>query len=297
MSISIGVCVFNEEKNIEKLLNLLLNQKSSCEIIEIIVVSSGCSDKTNEIVKSEFLKSNSKVILLTQKVREGKASAINLLLKNARGEIVVLESGDTIPAEGTIESLTSPFKNPNVGMTGGHPIPINNPDTFLGFSVHLLWKLHHKIALKKPKLGELVAFRRDLVHEIPFDTAVDEAFIEALLHEQGYQLRYVPSAIVYNKGPETISDFLKQRRRITAGHLHLMRDKGYVPSSMKLNIVKLIFDDFTWTPRNIVWTFGAMVLEGYGRALGFYDFYIKKDKHYIWNIAETTKNVNPEKVK
>lgn len=295
MSITIGVCVFNEEKNIEKLLNSLLNQKCSRPIIEIIVVSSGSSDRTDDIVKNESLISNLKVILLTQETREGKASAINLLLKHARGEIVVLESGDTLPAENTIERLTEPFKNPRVGMTGGHPVPINNPDTFLGFTVHLLWKMHHKLALQKPKLGELVAFRRDLVHEIPTDTAVDEAFIEALLDKQGYQLEYVPSAIVSNKGPETISDFLLQRRRISAGHLHLIREMGYVPSSMRLNIVKLVFDDFTWSPRNVVWTCGAMVLEAYGRGLGFYDFYIKKDKHYIWNIAETTKDIHPEK--
>ena len=187
MSITIGVCVFNEEKNIETLLGTLLNQKTTLQVLEIIVISSGCSDRTNDIVESESLKSSSKVMLFTQEKREGKASAINLLLKHARGEIVVLESGDTLPAENTIERLTEPFKNPLVGMTGGHPVPINNPDTFLGFTVHLLWKMHHKLALQKPKLGELVAFRRDLVHEIPTDTAVDEAFIEALLEKQGYQ--------------------------------------------------------------------------------------------------------------
>ena len=64
---------------------------------------------------------------------------------------------------------------------------------------------------------------------------------------------------------------------------------------MKLNIVNLVFDDFTWNPRNVVWTCGAMVLEAYGRVLGFFDFHVKKDKHYIWNIAETTKDVHPEK--
>lgn len=289
-TISIGVCVYNEEKNIRNLLNSLLNQKTTKYIKEIIIVSSACSDKTDEIIQTEFLKSNPGIVLLKQKKREGKASAINHFLKHASGDIVVLESGDTVPAENTIESLTEPFKDQMIGMTGGRPVPVNDPNTFMGFTVHLLWDLHHKLAMKNPKLGELVAFRRNLIQRIPADTAVDEAFVEALIREQGYELKYVPEAVVYNKGPERISDFLKQRRRIFAGHIHLRKTKGYVPSSMrKLNILGLMLKDVGFTPKGILWTVGAMILEFYGRALGSYDFYIKNENPFIWNIAETTK--------
>ena len=287
-SISIGVCVYNEENNIKNLLNSLLNQKN-VKIKEIIVVSSACTDKTEEIIEKKFA-DNPKIILIKQEKREGKASAINLLLKHVSGDIVVLESGDTIPVEDTIEHLTKPFKYENIGMTGGKPIPVNNPNTFIGFTVHLLWNLHHKLALKNPKLGELVAFRRRLINNIPNDTAVDEACIEALIKEKGYELVYVPNAIVSNKGPENISDFLKQRRRIFAGHIHLKRTKGYTPSSMKSNVLQLIMKDLELKPKEIMWTFGAMLLEFYGRLLGSYDFFIKNENPYIWNIAETTKS-------
>lgn len=258
-------------------------------------MSSACSDKTNDIIENDFLKFYPQIVLIKQEKREGKASAINLFLKYASGDIFVLESGDTTPALDTIENLTEPFMNPKIGMTGGRPIPVNDQYTFMGFTVHLIWKFHHKLALKHPKLGELVAFRRFLIKKIPIDTAVDEAFIEALIREQGYELMYVPSAIVYNKGPKNISDFLKQRRRIFAGHIHLKRTKGYAPSSMKkLNILKLIFEDIEFSPIEILWTVGAMFLEFYGRALGSYDFYIKKENPFIWNIAATTKSYIPE---
>ncbi len=289
-TVSIGVCVYNEEKNITDLLNSLLSQKTTEPIKEIIVVSSACSDKTDEIIENNFLKSNPRIFLIKQTKREGKASAINIFLKYASGDIMVLESGDTIPAEDAIENLTESFKNPKIGMTGGHPIPINDPNTFMGFTVHLLWNLHHRLALEHPKLGELVAFRRDLVRKIPADTAVDEAYIESLINRQGCEIKYIPDSIIYNKGPETILDFLKQRRRIFAGHIHLRRTKGYAPSSMKnLKIVKLVFKDIKFTPKQIVWTFGAILLEFYGRLLGSYDFYIKRENPFIWNIAETTK--------
>lgn len=289
-TISVGVCVYNEEKNITDLLNSLLSQKTTEPIKEIIVVSSACSDKTDEIIENNFLKYNPRVFLIKQEKREGKASAIDVFLKYATGDIIVLESGDTIPAEDTIEKLTESFKNPKIGMTGGHPVPINDPDTFMGFTAHLIWNLHHRLALEHPKLGELVAFRRDLIRKIPTDTAVDEAFIEALINGQGYELKYAPDAIVYNKGPETVSDFLKQRRRIFAGHIHLRKTKGYAPSSMKkLKIATLLLEEVKYAPKRIVWIFSAAILEFYGRLLGSYDFYIKRENPFIWSIAETTK--------
>jgi cellulose synthase/poly-beta-1,6-N-acetylglucosamine synthase-like glycosyltransferase len=291
VTISIGICCYNEEKNIGQLLASLLSQKTDAPIGEILVISSGSTDRTDRIVEKEFSGTIPPVVLLRQRRREGKASAINLFLKHMSGDIAVLESGDTIPAPGTIAYLTEPFRDRNVGMTGGHPIPVNDEKTFMGYTVHLLWRLHHRLAMRKPKLGELVAFRRDLIDEIPIDTAVDEAFIEAILQKKGYDLRYVPEALVYNRGPENVSDFLKQRRRIFAGHLHLLRTKGYAPSSMNVSIVKLLFEDFTFSPRNLLYTAGAMSLELYGRLLGSYDFFIRKKSHHIWHIAATTKEI------
>ena len=42
-------------------------------------------------------------------------------------------------------------------------------------------------------------------------------------------------------------------------------------------------------PKFLIWTLCASFLEGYARFLGYYDLYIKKEKHYIWNIAESAK--------
>jgi cellulose synthase/poly-beta-1,6-N-acetylglucosamine synthase-like glycosyltransferase len=293
LSVSIGICVYNEEKNIGKLLQALSNQKTkSVSIKEIIVVSSACTDRTEEIVK-EFSKKDKMVKFITQEKREGKASAVNEFLKNAIGDICVLESGDTIPMENTIEKLCKPFLNPKVGMTGGRPIPVNDKSNFIGFGGHLIWDLHHKLALKDPKLGELIAFRK-VVKEIPEDTAVDEAHIESIIRQKGYDLKYVPNAICYNKAPETILDFLKQRRRIYAGHLHLRKETGYAPSSMKFfNIFSLIMTSVKGSKKELIFALGAMILEGLGRLLGLLDFYTKK-KPYVWEIAKTTKELGGE---
>src|SRR3989344_3653596 len=147
MKVSIGVCAYNEEKNIKKLLTSLINQKTNkIKIDEIFVVSSACTDNTNNIVR-EYEKKDKRIKLIDQKEREGKSSAINLFLKNAKNEVLVLESGDTVPDKNTVEKLCLPFLDPIIGMTGTRPVPINKSNDFMGFVVNFFWELHHEIAL------------------------------------------------------------------------------------------------------------------------------------------------------
>ena len=290
--VSLGIMAYNEEANIGRLLNAVVNQKfHRDELSEIFVVASGCIDRTAEIVE-DFAGQDSRIKLLVQAQREGKASAINLFLDHAGGDIFILESGDTIPDPETFQRLIEPFDDPNVGMTGAHPIPVNSRETFVGYVVNIMWDLHHKIALMTPKLGELVAFR-SIVRAIPIDTAVDEASVEAIVRDAGYTLRYVPNAIVHNKGPENIRDFIKQRRRIAAGHKHLMHEQDYeVSTSSPWKILGLLLGENPGGLRNTVWRVGAIGLEAVGRFLGYYDFYIKKRNPYIWDIASSTKKLS-----
>lgn len=290
--ISMGIMAYNEEANIGRLLKSVCTQKfDHGELGEIFVVASGCTDRTVEIVGA-FSKQDKRVRLLVQAQREGKASAINLFLSTASGDIFILESGDTIPDEGTLDKLVASFEKPTIGMTGAHPVPVNSKNTFVGFSVQLMWLLHHKIALMTPKLGELVAFR-SFVRKIPNDTAVDEASIEAIVREAGYDLCYVSDAIVRNKGPENIQDFIKQRRRIAAGHKHLLREQNHEVSTLdSKKILRILIREHSWKPRDTIWTVGAISLEAIGRMLGYYDFYLKKKNPFIWDIASSTKKLD-----
>jgi cellulose synthase/poly-beta-1,6-N-acetylglucosamine synthase-like glycosyltransferase len=291
-NISLGIMTYNEEANVGRLIQSVLQQKFKHDRLnEIFVVSSGSTDETENIVK-EFMKQDGRIKLIIQHKREGKASAINLFLSVASGDILILESGDTIPKQGTLDKLVAPFKDPFIGMTGAHPIPVNSKNTFIGFSVHLMWTLHHKIAIMSPKLGELIAFR-NIVRKIPNDTAVDEACIEGIVKGKKYGLYYVPDAIVENKGPENIRDFIKQRRRIAAGHKHLLREQGHEVSTLDIKLIfRILINGHSWKIRDTIWTFGALTLELIGRLLGYYDFYIRKKNPFVWDIASSTKDLN-----
>jgi cellulose synthase/poly-beta-1,6-N-acetylglucosamine synthase-like glycosyltransferase len=292
LTCSIGVTVYNEQANIGQLLEALLTQELySFTINEIIVLASGCTDNTEDVVK-EFAKRNNRIRLLVQKKRLGKASAINYFLQNTIADIYVIESGDTLPRKDTIENLLRPFFVTEIGMTGGHSLPKDDSARFLGFTIHLLWQLHHKLALRYPKLGELVAFRKAAITDVPVNTAVDEAAIEALVVQNGYRLCYVPGAIIYNRGPRTIKAYLIQRRRIYAGHLHLKKTFGYAVSSMNnLRIFRLLISNIEFSAKFLLWAVGAVALESYARLLGLYDFYIRKRNPYIWDVEKEKSSV------
>lgn len=292
IAIGIGIMAYNEAANIGRLLERLCGQRPSCgRIVEIVVVASGCTDDTASIVAAHAGR-DPRVTLLLQERREGKASAINLFLARAAGEVLVLESGDTLPDDGAIERLVAPFADPAVGMTGARAVPVDSPDHFTGHCTHLLWNLHHAIALETPKLGELVAFRR-LVREIPADTAVDEASIEAVVRAAGLDLCYVPEAVVRNKGPETLADLVRQRRRIAAGHRHLAK-RGYrVSTGSPWRALRALAAAGDWRgPRRFLWTAGVVVLEAWCRLLGAWDLSVRRRNPVIWDIAASTKRLD-----
>lgn len=296
---SVGIMAYNEEANIGRTLRAVLEQQGSCVCIkEVIVIASGCTDRTIPIV-SEIALQDPRVQLCIQEKREGKASAINLFLKQASCPIVVLLGADTIPESLALDYLCVHFNDPKIGMVGGRPIPINDPSTFMGHAVQLLWLLHDRLARVHPKLGEVIAFR-NIISGIPVDSPVDEISIQAMLSQLGYQLIYEPTCIVYNKGPLTIRDFLKQRRRIYAGHLQTRTRQNYEAVTMKVGPIfghVIACRDFTFgTPKQAMWTLGTIFLEGFARLQGYFD-YIRKRDHHIWEMVDTTKNLEAGKQK
>jgi cellulose synthase/poly-beta-1,6-N-acetylglucosamine synthase-like glycosyltransferase len=296
----VGITAHNEEANIGRLLEAMLNQSlDQVEISEIIVVASGCTDNTCDIVR-EFEARDPRIKLLTQDQREGKVSAVNVFLKHAQEEICVLESGDTLPGEDSVENLVRMFRDPQVGMTGAHKAPVNVPDHVIGYLSHLRLTLEHSLCLEIPRLGEMIAFRK-VFDQIPPDVAMDEAFVEALMIKRGLQVRYAPNAMVYNMGPETFSDFVRQRRRNYAGHLHLKHKYGYRVSSLdNVRVARLALGEAWGAIRrtiSLLYVLSALAaIEIYSRILGSYDYYVKGDKHVVWDMAWTTKEVDKSRM-
>lgn len=288
MEISICIAAFNEEKDIGKSIESLLSQTVSTDIREIIVVSSS-TDSTDDIV-SELMKRDSRITLHRERERRGKAASIDFFLKNSSGEILILHNADLVSESNAIEELVKPFRDPKVGLVGGHPVPVNREDSFMGFMVNLVWRLHHRISLSHPKMGELIAFRR-VFDAMPDDVVVDEAWAESVMRENGYRIVYVPTAVIHNKGPQTLGDLFRQRKRIAVGHYHLKRVSGYSPSTMVYrNVFPAVVSEIMETPGRGLHILAAVFLEACIRISAYLDFLLGK-KPYKWEVSPTSKDV------
>jgi len=276
MKVSVGIMAHNEEKNINRTLNSVINQKlDRVRIDEIIVVSSGSTDKTNDIIR-KFSRRDNKIKLIEEQERTGKANAINIFLGKSRNDNLVLISGDVVPEVGTVEVLCSRLVD-TVGVVVGRPVP-KNVSGILGGVVDLEWRIHHELSLNKPKLGEMIVFRK--VFDQIGRTAVDEEFIGMLIERAGFRSMYVPDAIVNNTGPKTIKDFIKQRRRIYSGHLELSRLKHNPVSLSNVSVLR----GFKRLGGDVDIVITAFILESVSRFLGFCDFLLNKNKHAVWDM-------------
>jgi poly-beta-1,6-N-acetyl-D-glucosamine synthase len=288
LSFSLGIIAYGEEHNIQRALDSILSAELGQSIIkEIIVVVDEKNDKTSEIVRLYATKI-SLIKPYIRKERQGKASAINIYLSHAQGDICVLVNADVILDKNALSKLIQPFFHPHVGMTGIRPVSINRGRGFIGCAVKYMWELHHEISLQCPKLGECIAFR-NIIANIPDDTITDEATIEAIIVKKGYSLYYVPEAIGYIRIAKNIRDFLSQRRRIASGHLWLRKKYGYTPSTRRtLLVLKYLLNKLS--PQYLPLIFFIVSFEIIARLLSLYDFYIQNADFHIWPIAESTKS-------
>lgn len=292
LTVSVGVCAYNEERNIERSLDSIAAQRlHGFELVEAIVVSSGSTDGTDALVV-EHSANDPLVRLLPQPLREGKNSAVNLFMSQARGDILVLVNADNVLADGALQKLLEPFNDPQVGIAGGHPVPVNSRDTVPGFAVNMLWTMHHRLSLHYPKIGELIAFRNIHV-QLPTDLQSDEDIIRMEVEKRGYRSIYSPEAIVRNKGPATIRDFIKQRTRVNIGEGYMKRKFSYDIPTQDPRLLFSSYLDFIKEDRpSPLLMASAMLMEAYCRAYARLYVALDMGDKMVWSPVDSTKNLS-----
>jgi biofilm PGA synthesis N-glycosyltransferase PgaC len=287
---SIVIPTHNDGANIAGLLELVLAEPC---VGEAVVVASGCTDGTVEAVRAVGNAARGRVRLFVEETRSGKGSAINFAVRECAFDILVIVSGDVLPQAGTIQRVVEALDDPTVGMAGGRPVPVNRGGV-MGVAVNTLWGLHHRLAMHRPKLGEAIAVRAEAIAPLP-RTAVDEATFQATIELSGWRSVYLGDAPVFNRGPSTPRDFVKQRRRAHAGHLRLRHTSHYTVPSLEPGLLVREFLALLVVDRHELgrhWIRGvttAVVLETYARLLAHFDELRRKDLH-VWNMVESAKD-------
>ena len=90
--LSIIIPVFNEERTIEKIIELVSATDTLGLEKEIIVVNDGSTDSTARILSG--LKDRFNLILINLEENKGKGAAVRAGLKHASGELVIIQDAD-----------------------------------------------------------------------------------------------------------------------------------------------------------------------------------------------------------
>jgi poly-beta-1,6-N-acetyl-D-glucosamine synthase len=295
-SIVVGIMAYNEATNIRRAIQSILDQTIGDRIGRIIVVASGCTDETAEIV-AELARHEPRVVLIEQPLREGKTVALNAFLAAIHEPVVIVPSADLVLEPTTLEKLIEPLHDPRIGMVGSHPIPTNTPDTLVGFAVTLMWELHDRISRDAPKMGELVAFR----NAVPMlDPALlsDELSTEQQLRAAGLGVAYAPEARVYNRGPQTLREFMAQRDRWITANLQIERIYGTTVSTLAAGTVLRALRGYLAQARpRYDWLLLVALLEVWARVRARFRFFVLRDgdRYRVWEPLRSTKTVVPNK--
>ena len=303
LGVTVGICAYNEGMNIGKLLDNILTEQELPIESEVLVVCSGCTDNTVAIVQ-QYSRKDSRVRAYVENERRGKASAVNCILHNAKGNAILFVSADTLPSKRCFPRLLSRLQLPHVGIVCGHPEPINNSNPFVGKIVKLLWGFQDHTFQQLNDAGlarhatEIFCIRKGIVEGIPPETVNDDAYLAVIAKKKGWLIKYDTESRVSICGPQTFPDYFKQRRRILFGHHQLKRMTGEVPQHLlflfplyPLRVMKL---GLWFCRKNGLLTFLTFLAVELGiNTAATLDSILGKE-HTKWSISRSTKmTINP----
>jgi biofilm PGA synthesis N-glycosyltransferase PgaC len=295
---AIGIMAYNEEGNIGNLLDGALHQSADRRIERIVVMASGCTDRTCEII-AEYVKADPRVELVAEPERKGKVHAINQFLRLVRQPLCIVTSADIGFKHTTVERLAEPFTDPAIGMVGAHVVPVNTPDTFVGFTVNLMWTLHHEVSLDKPKMGEICAFR-NVIPGLDPATLNDEMSVLYEIEKLGYRVAYAPDAVIENCGPDNLRDFVTQRTRWIVANLSVEQDYAMNVSTRSTGaVLRATLKHLRGNWRRLTWFAGAASVELYARARAHLEYRSLRSRHrhfQVWDQITTTKSIAEKKL-
>jgi cellulose synthase/poly-beta-1,6-N-acetylglucosamine synthase-like glycosyltransferase/spore germination protein YaaH/peptidoglycan/xylan/chitin deacetylase (PgdA/CDA1 family) len=226
--VSVVIAAYNEEKVICKTVNSILS--SDYPAFEILIIDDGSKDNTAVMVQETY--ANHPLVRLIKKTNGGKSSAVNLGIKEAKGEIVVTLDADTLIAKNAISLLVNHFNNENVAAVSGN-VKVGNRGNLLTNWQHIEYVTGFNLERRAFAAlncitvvpGAIGAWRKTAVEEAGYfkeDTLAEDTDITLTLLRNGKKIEFEEKAYAFTEVPEDIKSLAKQRYRWVYGTLQCL---------------------------------------------------------------------------
>jgi cellulose synthase/poly-beta-1,6-N-acetylglucosamine synthase-like glycosyltransferase len=224
--VTVLTAAFNEAGHIEETVTNKLKQDYPEELLEVIVVSDGSTDGTDEIVAAL----GPRVTLIRQEPRAGKTAALNLAVGAARGDILVFSDANSIYAPDAIRRLAANFADPSVGYVTGKMVYVNGDRSLIGDGCSAYMKYENWLRAQESRLAAVIgvdggidAIRRQ--HYRPMQAHQLSDFVLPLaVAADGYRVVYEPAALLYESSLHHHRDEYRMRVRVSLRALWALWD-------------------------------------------------------------------------
>jgi len=225
--VTIIIPAYNEEKVIANTIESTLEINYPNK--DIIVVDDGSNDNTLQIAR----RYQDKGIKVLHKTNGGKASALNLALTFAKGELIAVLDADTLAGRNSLKEIVKVFDNEEEIAAVAGNIKIRNRKNWITWCQALEYVAGIQIARRAFDLfgaitivpGALGCFRKSVLSEgggYDKETIVEDFDTTIKILKSGGIVRGTTKSVAYTEAPNTLRDFYNQRIRWYRGNLQVV---------------------------------------------------------------------------
>jgi biofilm PGA synthesis N-glycosyltransferase PgaC len=230
--VSIVLAVRNEEKYLSAKLADLAALDYPADRLEIIAVSDGSTDATNNILAG-WENCNRRTVFLPD--HRGKPTALNHGVADARGEIIVFTDARQTIAPGALKNLLADFADPSVGCVSGELVIREYPNAASAHGVGMYWRLEKKIRNWEGLTGSTVgatgafyAVRKHLLSTLPQETILDDVYIPLQVVRQGQRVVFESLALAWDDFVPSPKQEFRRKVRTLVGNYQLLQLSPWV---------------------------------------------------------------------
>ncbi|HWR37607.1 MAG TPA: glycosyltransferase family 2 protein [Clostridia bacterium] len=217
--VSIIMPAHDEETHLPAKLENLKELEYESGMLEIIIVSDGSTDRTNEFL-SHVTDPRVTVVILDE--RQGKPNALNQAVAQASGDVLLFCDAATLFQPDTVRMLARHFVNPNVGVVCGALRFEGSTESKQTEGTY--WKYETVLRLMESRLGAtltasgaLYAMRRSAYSPIAKNTIIEDLIIPMGARKLGLAVLYDPEAIGVEYAASTVAGEFTRRVRLAIG--------------------------------------------------------------------------------
>jgi biofilm PGA synthesis N-glycosyltransferase PgaC len=226
--ISVVMVVRNEEKIVGSKLQNLLSLDYPADRLEIVVVSDGSSDGTEQILQDYARDARIQAVL--NQLPQGKASGLNDAWEIAQGELVVFTDARQIIEPSAVRLLAENFADPDVGCVSGE-LMLGDPQSGeSGKGLGLYWQIEKRIRELESASGSVVgatgalyAARRELLTSVPAGTILDDVYLPMQIVRQGKRVIFDERARAWDKPDLGAEREFSRKVRTLSGNYQLVQ--------------------------------------------------------------------------